>query len=60
MKFGTNYINTELGGFFFFGSKGYTVNWFDSPMTISEQYEWQISSGLCHARCRAEHQLLRW
>ncbi len=34
MKFGTNYINTELGGFFFFGSKGYTVNWFDSPLTI--------------------------
>lgn len=34
LKFGTNYINTELGGFFFFGSKGYTINWFDSPTTI--------------------------
>lgn len=34
IKFGTNYINTELGGFFFFGSKGYTINWFDSPLTI--------------------------
>jgi hypothetical protein len=33
-KFGVNYINTELGGFFFFGSKGYTINWFDSPTTI--------------------------
>src|SRR4030095_15226793 len=34
LKFGTNYVNTELGGFFFFGSKGYTINWFDSPLTI--------------------------
>ncbi len=34
MKFGTNYINTKLGGFFFFGSKGYTLNFFDSPLTI--------------------------
>lgn len=34
-KFGTNYINTKLGGFFFFGSKGYTISWFDSPLTIS-------------------------
>lgn len=33
-KFGTNYIYTELGGFFFFGSKGYTISWFDSPLTI--------------------------
>ena len=35
MKFGVNYIHTELGGFFFFGSKGYTISWFDSPTTIS-------------------------
>ncbi len=34
LKFGVNYIHTELGGFFFFGSKGYTINWFDSPLTI--------------------------
>lgn len=33
-KFGVNYINTELGGFFFFGSKGYAVNFFDSPTVI--------------------------
>lgn len=33
-KFGVNYINTFLGGFFFFGSKGHTINWFDSPSTI--------------------------
>ncbi len=34
LKFGVNYINTELGGFFFFGSKGYTIAFFDSPTTI--------------------------
>jgi Carboxypeptidase regulatory-like domain/TonB dependent receptor len=34
MKFGVNYIHTELGGFFFFGSKGYTIAFFDSPSTI--------------------------
>lgn len=34
LKFGVNYINTELGGFFFFGSRGYTVTFFDSPLTI--------------------------
>lgn len=33
-KFGVNYINTELGGFFFFGAKGYQINWFDSPSVI--------------------------
>ena len=35
MKFGVNYIHTELGGFFFFGSKGYTISFFDSPTTIT-------------------------
>ncbi|MCA1590190.1 MAG: TonB-dependent receptor [Acidobacteria bacterium] len=35
MKFGVNYINTELGGFFFFGAKGYVINFFDSPQVIS-------------------------
>jgi hypothetical protein len=35
MKFGTNYINTELGGFFFFGAKGYQINFFDDPLTIT-------------------------
>ena len=34
MKFGVNYIHTVLGGFFFFGSKGYTIAFFDSPTTI--------------------------
>ena len=34
LKLGVNYIHTELGGFFFFGSKGYTISWFDPPSTI--------------------------
>lgn len=45
MKFGTNYINTELGGFFFFGSKGYTVNWFDSPLTIANNTNGKYPQG---------------
>jgi outer membrane receptor protein involved in Fe transport len=35
LKFGGNYIYTDLGGFFFFGSSGYTVNFFDPPSTIA-------------------------
>jgi hypothetical protein len=35
LKFGTNYINTELGGFFFFGSRGYTITFFDAPSVIA-------------------------
>ncbi len=34
VKVGGNYIYTQLGGYFYFGSKGYTVNFFDSPLTI--------------------------
>ena len=33
-KAGTNYIYTDLGGYFYFGSSGYTVAWFDDPLTI--------------------------
>lgn len=35
LKFGANYIYTDLGGFFFFGSSGYTVNFFDTPSVIT-------------------------
>lgn len=35
LKFGTNYIYTQLGGFFFFGSRGYTINFFDLPSVIA-------------------------
>ncbi len=34
MKVGTNYINTDLGGFFFFGANGYQIIFFDDPLTI--------------------------
>jgi hypothetical protein len=34
-KFGTNYIYTDLGGYFYFGSRGYTVNFWDLPREIA-------------------------
>src|SRR5438552_3176706 len=34
LRFGTNYIHTKLGGFFFFGAKGYQITFFDDPLTI--------------------------
>jgi hypothetical protein len=34
MKFGVNYIHTNLGGFFFFGANGYQIFFFDDPLTI--------------------------
>lgn len=45
MKFGTNYIHTKLGGFFFFGSKGYTISWFDSPLTIKNNTNGKYPQG---------------
>lgn len=45
MKFGVNYIHTELGGFFFFGSKGYTISWFDSPTTITNNTNGKYPQG---------------
>ncbi|MCL4812170.1 MAG: TonB-dependent receptor [Vicinamibacteraceae bacterium] len=35
LKFGGNYIYTDMGGYFYFGSSGYTVAWFDDPLTIA-------------------------
>lgn len=35
LKFGANYIYTELGGYFYFGASGYTVRWFDDPAGIA-------------------------
>ena len=35
LKFGANYIYTQLGGYFYFGASGYTVRWFDDPLTIA-------------------------
>jgi hypothetical protein len=34
LKFGGNYIYTDMGGYFYFGSAGYTVDFFDDPITI--------------------------
>lgn len=34
LKTGVNFINTDLGGFFFFGAKGHQVTFFDEPLTI--------------------------
>ena len=35
MKFGTNYIYTQLGGYFYFGAFGYELAWFDNPSVIT-------------------------
>ncbi len=34
MKFGVNYIHTKIGGFFFFGAKGYQVTFGSDPLTL--------------------------
>ncbi len=34
LKFGVNYIKTELGGFFLFGANGYAITFFDNPREI--------------------------
>ena len=34
-KVGGNYIHTDMGGYFYFGTKGYTLTWFDDPTVIS-------------------------
>jgi hypothetical protein len=35
LKSGTNYIYTQLGGYFYFGAFGYQLTWFDPPETIA-------------------------
>ena len=35
LKFGTNYIYTKLGGYFYFGSFGYEITFHDDPSVIS-------------------------
>jgi hypothetical protein len=34
LKTGVNFINTDLGGFFFFGVRGHQVSFFEDPLTI--------------------------
>ncbi len=35
LKFGTNYIHTKLGGYFYFGAFGYELRFFDDPTVIT-------------------------
>ncbi|MFB3855508.1 MAG: carboxypeptidase regulatory-like domain-containing protein [Vicinamibacterales bacterium] len=35
LRGGTNYIYTQLGGYFYFGAFGYQLTWFDDPLTIT-------------------------
>ena len=35
LKFGTNYIHTDLGGYFYFGAFGYELTFFDDPLVIT-------------------------
>ena len=34
-RFGTNYIHTKLGGYFYFGAFGYELTFFDDPSVIT-------------------------
>lgn len=36
LKFGTNYIYTQFGGYFYFGAFGYELTWFDDPLTVAD------------------------
>ncbi|HVF29333.1 MAG TPA: TonB-dependent receptor [Pyrinomonadaceae bacterium] len=35
LKFGANYIHTILGGYFYFGTRGYSLTFRDTPSTIA-------------------------
>jgi hypothetical protein len=35
LKLGTNYIHTDLGGYFYFGAFGYELTFFDDPSVIT-------------------------
>ena len=35
LKTGTNYIYTQLGGYFYFGAFGHQLTWFDTPQVIA-------------------------
>ena len=45
LKAGVNYINTKLGGFFFFGANGYQVIFFDDPLTIKNNLNGKYPQG---------------
>ena len=45
LKFGANYIHTNLDGFFFFGVRGYAITFFDDPMTIRDNLNGKYPQG---------------
>lgn len=45
LKFGVNYINTKLGGFFLFGANGYQIFFFDDPLTIRNNLNGRYPQG---------------
>lgn len=45
MKFGVNYINTLLTGFFFFGANGYQITFFDDPLVIKNNTNGKYPQG---------------
>ncbi len=45
LKTGINYIDTKLGGFFFFGANGYQVFFFDNPLTIKNNLNGKYPQG---------------
>jgi hypothetical protein len=45
LKFGANYIHTNLDGFFFFGVRGYAITFFDDPLTIRNNLNGKYPQG---------------
>jgi outer membrane receptor protein involved in Fe transport len=45
LKFGLNYIHTELNGFFFFGANGYQITFFDDPLVIKNNTNGKYPQG---------------
>jgi hypothetical protein len=45
LKAGINYINTKVGGFFFFGANGYQITFFDDPLTVKNNTNGRYPQG---------------
>jgi hypothetical protein len=46
VKVGVNYIHTKLGGYFYFGTRGYAVNFFEDPQTIAARPQGFATPGI--------------
>ncbi len=46
LKFGVNYIHTKLGGYFYFGTRGYQLNFFEDPRTIAARPQGFATPGI--------------